>query len=166
MAYTYPTIDDFKAYWVRAFPFSTDPTLGVTDADISNALNLAQINGGQCPWPNQNTFSIAQENLAAHYLSLSLSATSGGAGGTYSWIESSKSVQGVAQSFTIPQSIANNPYFAMLTSTRFGAMYFQMIYPYLTGVMFSVQGTTQGDGNGAFPGVQPNWLGGISIGGF
>lgn len=148
MAYTYPNVSDFKLQFARDFPYTSDIATGVTDADIQNALNLAMITFNGCIWPSQLIFSTAFLYLAANYLVLNLRAAGLGISGSFNWIETSKSVQGVSQSFAVPKSIQDNPFFALLTRTTYGATYFAMMYPYLAGSgMGVVAGTTQLDGN-------------------
>ncbi len=152
MAYNYPTIQDFKNFFPRQWPYTNDVTTGVTDADIGNAMSTAMIMFNGALWPNQNSFTVAFLYLTANYLVLNLRAASAGISGGMGWIEQSKSVQGVSQTFAVPMSITNNPFFALLTRTAFGGMYFEMIYPHLAGNSAGVvAGTTQMDGR--FPGA-------------
>jgi hypothetical protein len=137
-----PTIPDFKAQFVRDFPYGTDLDTSVTDADIASAYNLVNVNISQGIWGNQQDYSLAYLYMAAHYLVLNLRASSQGINGQYNWIQNSKSVQGVAEGFSIPQRLLDNPLFAQLTKTNYGARFFELIYPALSGQMYIAYGRT------------------------
>lgn len=142
MPYSTPTVTDFKNYFFRDFPYgSTLDT--VTDQDISNALQMCDINFNPNFWASQATFTIGYLLLTAHFMVMSLRASSQGISGQYSWLENSKSVGSVSDSFQIPQRILDNPELAMLSKTNYGARYLFLILPQLTGQVFSVCGTTQ-----------------------
>lgn len=141
MGYINPTIDDFKSYFIRDFPYGTTPDQ-VMDNDIVKALNLAAVNFNQCLWGNQNTYTIGFLLLSAHFLQINLQASSQGLSGQYSWLVSSKSVGSVSEGLTIPDRILANPEFAMLSKTRYGAEYLFLLLPQLAGQMFSVPGRT------------------------
>lgn len=168
MAFTYPLSSDFRNFFARDFPYTTDITTGVTEADIQNALNTAMITFNAGIWPDQLTFSTAFLYLAANYLVINLRTAGAGISGSFSWIESSKSVQGVSQSFSVPQYIQNNPFFLLLSRTAYGANYLMMIYPYLAGNSAGVvAGTTQLDGNPfGYPSPYGYGYGGSGNGGF
>lgn len=142
MSYSTPTIDDFKTYFSRDFPFGADPNENVTDADIVKAMQQANVFISQALFGSQASFNIGYELLSAHYLVLNLRASSQGINGQFGFLEASKSVGSVSQSFQIPQRYLDNPVWAGLTQTTYGYQYLQMILPQLTGVMYSVQGRT------------------------
>lgn len=137
-----PTVQDFKNYFTRDFPYGSDPTTGVTDADIAKAYGQTNINFSQSLWSAQADYTIGYLLLAAHYLVIDLRMASQGINGRYTWIETSKSVQGVAQGFQVPQRIIDNPEFAMLAQTNYGAKYLNLVLPQLSGQVFSVCGRT------------------------
>lgn len=141
-AYVNPDIPEFKAYFVRDFPYNADPNLGVTDADINKAYGQTNININETLFADQNTYSIGYLLLAAHYLVTDLRMSSQGLNGQYSWVETSKSVGSVSQGFSIPQKILDNPYFAMLSRTNYGAKYLEIIIPQLAGAVFPTAGRT------------------------
>lgn len=142
MAYTQPTVADFKAYYDRDFPFGT--TLAeVRDADITKALALAAINFNTAFFADQATYSIGFLYLTAHYLVTNLRNSSQGIAGQYSWLQTGKSVGNVSENFQIPQRILDNPEFAMYSKTTYGAEYLMLILPQLAGNMFVVCGGTR-----------------------
>lgn len=142
MTYTNPTVDDFKAYFVRDFPYSSDIATGVTDNDIAKAINEAGVVTNQNLWDNQNTWTMGYLLLTAHYLVMDLRAASQGIAGTYSWITTSKAVGNVSEGFQVPQRIIDNPEFAMLSKTYYGAKYLNLLLPQLAGQVFPVAGRT------------------------
>lgn len=131
--YLNPTIAEFKAYFFRDFPYGTDINTSVTDADINKAFSQTNVNISQGLFQNQETYQIGYLLLAAHYLVTDLRMSSQGLSGQYNWAETSKSVGSVSQSFAIPQGILDNPYFAMLARTNYGAKYLELIVPLLAG---------------------------------
>lgn len=143
MGYSNPSVDDFKSYFARAFTFSADPTLGVTDDDITRAFQLTNTQINIEFFPDQSTYTIGYLNLSAHFLVTSLNAFSGGIVGGRIGIESSKSVGSVSQSFHIPEYYYKNPMWARFTSTPYGLWYLEMIYPYTIGRMTYVRGSTR-----------------------
>jgi hypothetical protein len=140
--YTAPTVSDFKTYFVRDFPYGTEQT-SVTDADITKALTDAGINFNPALWATQATYSIGYMLLAAHFMVMSFQSSSQGISGQFSWLESSKSVGSVSEGFTIPQRILDNPEFAWLSKTNYGAKYLMLVMPQLAGQMYVVCGGTK-----------------------
>lgn len=143
MGFNFPLPEDFKTYFLRDFPYSSDINAGVTDTDIVNAFNLTNVNWNPAFWSSQQNFNIAYFYLSAHFLCLNLRASSQGINGQYNWIQQSKSVQGVAEGFTIPERISGNPFFAQLTKTNYGAQYFQLVLPYLVAPISIAVGRTR-----------------------
>lgn len=143
MAYNAPTIENFKAYFFRDFPYGTDPSTSVLDADISKAFGQTNVNINQALFSSQEDFNIGYLLLAAHWLVIDLRMSSQGLSGAYSWVTTSKSVGSVSESFQIPERILENPEFAMLSQTNYGAKFLQLLLPRLTGQMFNVFGSTR-----------------------
>lgn len=141
-AFVNPTVSEFKAYFTRDFPYSSDPNLGVGDNDITKAFGQTNFNINQELFPDQARYSVGYLLLAAHYLVTDLRMSSQGLNGQYNWAESSKSVGSVSQGFSIPQKILDNPYFSMLARTNYGAKYLELIIPQLAGAVFYTEGRT------------------------
>lgn len=142
MPYTNPSATDFKNYFVRDFPYGVDTT-EVMDSDITSALADANFNFNPALFANQSAYTLGFLLLAAHYLVLNLRASSQGISGQYSWLQTSKGVGSVNEGITIPQRILDNPEFAMLSKTNYGAKFLSFILPQLCGNIFSVQGGTR-----------------------
>jgi len=144
LAYLNPTVDDFKNYFTRDFPYGTDPSTNILDSDIAKAygqVNLFGINSGL--FTNQENYTIGYLWLAAHFLVVDLRASSQGIAGRYNWLESNKAVGNVSSGYSIPQRILDYPSFSMLTQTRYGAKYLEMLLPLLIGQIFTVAGHTK-----------------------
>ena len=143
MTYVDPTVSDFQNYFVRDFPYGIDPEKAVLDSDICKAFGQTDFNINPGLFPTQAMYTVGYLLLAAHYLVTDLRMSSQGMNGQYGWLEQSKSVGSVSQSFAIPQRIQDNPYIAMLTKTNYGAKYIELILPQLCGQMFTVRGHTK-----------------------
>lgn len=141
--YNNPTITDFKAFFVRDFPYGTDPNENVLDQDIANAFveTGTIINPGL--FGSQSAYTLGFELLAAHYLVMSLRSSSQGIAGQFSWLQSGRGVGSVSESISIPQRLLDNPEFAFLSKTNYGARYLMLILPNLTGQIYVSEGTTQ-----------------------
>jgi hypothetical protein len=147
MAYQFPTTDEFMTYFDRDFPFAGDGApvtemSKVREKDIEKAFDEAKINFNPSLFENEDEFKIAFLYLAAHYLVNDLITASQGVGSTFSWLTSSKSVGNVSESYAIPDKILNNPRFAFLTTTRYGAKYLSLIWPRLVGNIRIFRATT------------------------
>lgn len=141
MAYTEPTVDDFKEKFARDFPFgSTDTT--VMDDDVQRAITDASTEINEDLYETQAQFTNGFLLLSAHFLVMNLRASSQGLAGSFNWLTGSKGVGSVSESFVIPDAIQNNPYLAMLSKTSYGAQYLMRIIPQLAGPFGSVAGGT------------------------
>lgn len=143
MGYVFPTVTDFKNYFVRDFPYGDDSTEDVLDSDIGKAQSEAQFNFSSALASDQNQFSLLFNYLTAHFLVMDLRASSQGISGRGQWLENAKSVGNVSQSFSIPDRILNNPELSYYTQTNYGMKYLMLILPRLTGQIFTVCGVTK-----------------------
>jgi hypothetical protein len=143
MSYTNPSTSDFKAQFVRDFPYSTDANLGVLDSDISSAFTFVNMNMNPELFPDQTSYNLGYLLLSAHYLVLNLRASSQGLNGQFNWAQMNKAVGSVSEGFQIPERIQNNPELMMLSKTNYGAQFLQLILPQLAGQVFTVLGHTK-----------------------
>lgn len=143
MAFTNPTIGDFKSFFVRDFPYGTDPSTSILDQDIANAYIETNVNMPQNLWADQAAYNLGYLLLSAHFLVTNIQASSQGIAGQFNWNQTSKSVGSVSESFEIPQRIKDNPEFAWLTKTNYGARYLMLILPQLAGQMWNAFGSTR-----------------------
>lgn len=139
--YLVPGVGDFKGYFIYDFPYGTTPDT-VTDIRITNALQLAGFYRNDEFWPDQQSFTVGYLLLSAHFLVMNIRASSQGISGQYAWTTSSKAVGSVSEAYSIPQQILDNPFYAALTKTTYGAEWFFLVFPYLTGQMFASYGGT------------------------
>jgi len=107
----------------------------VTNGDITGALFDAGYNVNEDLFGTQPEFGRAFLYLAAHMLCEKMLAAVQGLGSQYNWLTQSKSVGNVMQSFQIPKKILEDPLLAQFSTTRYGAMYLQIISPFLIGNM-------------------------------
>lgn len=140
MSYTNPTVADFKTYFTRDFPFGADPATSILDSDISRAIDEADASINQDLFASQSIFNTAFLLLTAHMMVTNIQASSQGVSGQFEWLTSSKGVGSVSIGQAIPSAILENPSFAWLTKTNYGAKYLIMVYPMLSGQMFSTPG--------------------------
>lgn len=98
---------------------------------------MVNMNINPALFPDQTSYTMGYNLLAAHYLVLNLRASSQGINGQYNFLQQSKSVGSIAESFGIPPRILDNPTFAMLCKTNYGAQYLQLLLPQLSGQMFT-----------------------------
>lgn len=142
MAFTNPTVADFKAYFTRDFVYGVDNTT-VTDNDISKALNLCAINFNPELFAYQSTYTIGFLLLTAHYMCMELRAATQGINGQFTWAMNSRAVGNVSEGITIPQRIIDNPEWMYFTKTNYGAEYLSLVLPQFSGQVFTVCGRTR-----------------------
>ncbi|AFC22571.1 hypothetical protein phi1422_0051 [Bdellovibrio phage phi1422] len=138
-----PTVEEFKAYFTRDFPYNDDPEVGVTDTDIQKAMNEAEMMFNEGLFSSQQEINIMFFLLTAHYLVMDLRMAAQGINGSYSWITTSKSVGSVSESFQVPTMVADNPILAALSKTNYGGKYINLIMPYLVAPIMSIPGRTK-----------------------
>jgi len=132
MAYINPTVSEFKTFFSRDFPFgSTDASVMDSDIDRAQLQSSAFIN--EELFCTQEAYTLGFEYLTAHFMVMNLRASSQGINGQYSWLQSSKSVGSVSEGLSIPDRIMQNPQFAMISKTNYGAEFLFMIMPMLCG---------------------------------
>lgn len=143
MAFNNPSVADFKNLFFRDFPYGDDPTTSIIDQDIVNAFTFVNVNMNQALFGEQGSFNIGYLLLAAHYLVMNIRASSQGINGQFNFLQQSKNVGSVSEAFGIPQRVLENPDWAILCKTNYGAQFIQLILPQLAGQVFSVTGGTQ-----------------------
>ncbi len=143
MAFNNPSVAEFKAYFFRDFPYGTDVDTSVTDADIAKGFQLCNMVINQGLFSAQADYTVGYFLLSAHYLVMNLRMSSQGINGQFSFLEQSKSVAALSQAFAIPQRILDNPDWAILMKTNYGAQYIQLLLPRLAGQVFIAYGSTR-----------------------
>jgi hypothetical protein len=155
MAYTNPSVADFKMQFNRDFPYGNDDLSTIQDADISKAQFQAQLTINASLFYNQDYYNLGINLLSAYFLVQNLRSSSQGIAAKFDWATNSKTVAQVSASFSIPQRILDNPEFSIYAANAYGVQYLAMVLPLLVGAMFPVAGGTVGyPGNGGlFSGV-------------
>lgn len=140
------TVDDFKAYFDRAFPFAPeddpDNKEYIRDTDIEIAFQQAKVNFNSSIWSDYDSAKIAYLFLTAHYLCMDMRMAQSGLASSGAFTMSSKSVGDVSASYAIPQAYLDSPALNYLTSTEFGLKYLSLLYPRTIGSVNVVLGTT------------------------
>jgi hypothetical protein len=142
LAFTNPSVADFKAYFVRDFAYGATSDV-VMDADITRAIYDSSININTALFPDQANYTNAFLQLTAHNLVLNIRASSQGLSGVFNFPTVSRGVGQVSEGFQIPQRISDDPVLSMLTKTTYGAKYLSIVLPFAVGNMFSSTGMTQ-----------------------
>jgi hypothetical protein len=144
MAFTNPVINDFVQYFQRDFPYgyNNGDLSTVQNNDIQNAINDASGFINPALFAGQAPYNVGFLNLTAHFLVMSLRASSQGIAGQFSWLNNSKGVGGVSEGIAIPQQILDNPMFSALCKTNYGLKFVFLILPNLVGVSFTAYGPT------------------------
>lgn len=143
MAFQNPAVADFKTYFNRDFPYGTDIDTSVTDADIAKSFQLTNVNFNPALFADQGSYNVGYLLLSAHYLVMNLRASSQGINGQFNFLQSNKSVGSVSEGFAIPDRIMQNPDWAMLTKTNYGAQFLQLVIPQLAGQVWIAYGSTR-----------------------
>ena len=140
----YPiTVDDFRGWFSRDFPYSDDGVLtGITNQDILKAFAEANMNFNPSLFATEDEKKLGFLYLAAHYLVIDLQNSSQGINGKYEGIMSSKSVGSVSVGYTIPDWVMGSPIYSLLSQTKYGMKYLSLIIPLLIGNVGVVKGAT------------------------
>jgi hypothetical protein len=142
LAYSDPSVSDFKAFFVRDFPYGADINENVLDADISRALSESSTAINPECFSSQAAYTNGFLYLSAHNLVVNLRNSSQGLSSSFSWLRTGKSVGSVSDSFQIPDRISQNPYLSSLSKTGYGVKYLEMLIPKLSGQIFTAEGGT------------------------
>lgn len=143
MAYANPSVSDFKSFFARDFPYGTDPNVAILDADITKAFTFTNINVSPGLFADQGSYNVGYLLLSAHYLVMNIRASSQGINGQFNFTQQSKGAGNVNEAFAIPQRILDNPDWAILCKTNYGAQFIQLVLPQLSGQIYSVRGSTR-----------------------
>lgn len=142
MAFSNPSVADFKSFFTRDFPYGTDPNVAILDSDITKAFTFVNINMNQALFGDQGSYNVGYLLLSAHYLVMNIRASSQGINGQFNFGQASKGAGSVNEAFAIPQRILDNPDWAILCKTNYGAQFIQLVLPQLAGQMWNAYGAT------------------------
>ena len=140
----YPiTVDEFRGWFSRDFPYSNDGDLtGVTTQDIKKAFAEAGMNFNSSLFETDDNKKLGFLYLAAHYLVIDLQNSSQGINGKYEGLMSSKTVGSVSVGYQIPTWLLEHPIYSLLSQTKYGMKYLSLIIPLLVGNVAAVKGIT------------------------
>lgn len=142
MSFSNPSVADFKAFFDRDFPYGDDMDTSILDSDITKAFVFTNINFNPALFADQGSYNAGYLLLSAHYLVMNLRASSQGINGQFNFLQNSKGVGSVNEGFAIPQRVLDNPDWAVLMKTNYGAQFLQLILPQLAGQVYVVAGRT------------------------
>lgn len=112
----------------------------VRDKDITEAINETLAVFNQDLLPDEASCKQALKYLTAHFLQLDLEMADGG--GQPSFLQTSRSADGISESVHIPEWMKEDD-FALYATTAYGVKYLTLMKPYLDGVITSVAGGTK-----------------------
>jgi len=135
--WTVPSVSDFKAYFVRDFNFApaddqTNVNTYVVDADVTRAINEAQINFNDGLFGDNATMIFMY--LVAYTLVVNIQNSAKGISSQAKFPISSNSVGGVSVTFQVPERYAKDAFIQQYTKNGYGMKYLEMVLPFLVGV--------------------------------
>lgn len=134
-SWTPPTVADFKAQFVRDFPYapanSQNDLKYILDSDVQSAINTAQVNFNTGLFGSNTTIIFMY--LAAHTLVMAIRNSSMGLNSQAKFPLDSAGVGSVSISNNINEQFASDPLFSGLLKTGYGQMYLDIVYPYTVG---------------------------------
>ena len=140
------SVTDFKTYFDRAFDYAptTDPNnkAFIRDKDIEDAFAQADLNFNESLWDDEDDKKLAFLFLTAHYLCMDMQMSVKGVNSDSQFPMTSKNVEGVSASYSIPDLYQNDPILNYFSQTQFGCKYLSMLVPRAVGRIAVVRGTT------------------------
>lgn len=133
------TATEFKEYFDRGqFDYGTDiPSVRDKDIDSAIAESQAVFNGEL--YPDEESCKQAMLYLTAHFLTLDIDSAD--SGGQSSFVQTSRSANGVSESVHIPEWMKEGE-FSFYATTYYGQKWLMISKPYLDGAVFSTPGAT------------------------
>lgn len=147
MSWIAPSVADFKAYFVRDFPYAptgagTNPDY-ILDSDITKAITEAGDKfNPSLGYGEDIAVTRAFMYLAAFFLVENIKMSSAGISGQIQNLVSSKSVGGISESYSIPEKFTKSPYTSIFLKNKYGERYLALSFPLIVGGVGLVDGTT------------------------
>lgn len=149
MSWQPPSISDFKGYFTRDFPYAPLTANAnydyVLDGDITKALEQAEINFNESLGMSGREATVAFLFLTAFYLIIDLQLAQRGIASQANFSMSSKGVGSVSVTFQIPERYSKDPQMTYYAQNGYGQKYLSLVFPYMTGNVRVVEGTTTFD---------------------
>lgn len=140
---TYPvTVEEFKGWFVRDFPYSSNANEGITDNDILKAFAEAALVFNEQLFDTEDNKKLGFLYLAAHYLVIDLQNSSQGINGKYEGLMASKTVGSVSVGYQLPNWVIEHPIYSLLAQTKYGMKFLSLIITSLVGNVRAVKGIT------------------------
>jgi hypothetical protein len=105
----------------------------VQNQDIQNAFNQAQILLNQALFGTVQQITLGYLYLSAHFLCLNLRAANAGLAGIGAMPVGARSVDGVSETYNIPEKLLRKSTYQTYLQTTYGMTYLAMIQPQLAG---------------------------------
>ena len=142
--WTPPSNQDFRAFFARDFYFAL-PTAPnyldyITDADVTRAINEANINFNASLFGTDAQTTNVFMYLAAFYLVRDIQISTKGLASQGKFLVNSVGVGGVNESFSIPEIYAKDPFINSLAENRYGQAYLNFLLPCLAGNVILLDG--------------------------
>lgn len=140
-------IEKFKAQFIRDFNFLPeeeveDPLQYISDGDIKRALGEALAIFPCDLFESDEMKTLALLYLTAHYLCQDFKNAQQGLNSTGTYPATSKTVRNVSESYSLPNSITNNPMLSYIAQTGYGQKYLSLYWPRTIGRIRVVGGWT------------------------
>lgn len=117
----------------------------VTDADIERAMSQAYINRNYRFGSTDEERINIYLHLIAFYLVMDMRNASMEINGAYQGLTTSRNVDGVSESWAVPQWMLNSPVYGIFAQNGYGMKYLSLILPYIScPILFSPGRTTYG----------------------
>ncbi|NDK07865.1 DUF4054 domain-containing protein [Candidatus Gracilibacteria bacterium] len=114
----------------------------VLDADITKAQSEAKLLFNQSLFSSDAEIVLAFNYITAHFLAIDIRRSGEGINSKGEYLANSQSVGSISESKSIPNSISENPYLNIFTTTGYGQKYIGLVLPRLIGRISVVSGAT------------------------
>ncbi len=146
MAWTPPTVSDFKEYFFRDFQYAPagdpDNQNYIIDLDITKAIGEAFANFSPGLYGTNAQVNIVFMYLVAFYLVFDLQNSAKGISSQANFPINSETVGGVSIGFTIPEKYTKSAFLAQYTANGYGMKYLSLVLPFTVGNVGVAFGTT------------------------
>lgn len=136
------SVNDFKIFFQRDFPFGENIENDVLDVDIEKSLAGSYREINQALFSDQEFFTECLQYLTAHNLVINIRNSSSGIDGKHEGLIMSKSIASVSASLSLPDEILQTQTKSKYFQTNYGVKYYNLISPLLVGNFFTVAGAT------------------------
>ena len=140
--WTAPSATEFKAYFVRDFPYGSDVNNNVLDADITKAIAEAQVHFNPDAFDTNANATIAFMYAAAWALVNNMQTSMKGLSAQARLAVNASSVDGASVNFVVPEDFMRDSKFSMYATNAYGLKYLSYIIPLCVGRMGVAIGET------------------------